>query len=286
MNWNNWLLENEIILRLSFFFGVFAIVALWEWRAPRRTLVLKKSVRWFNNLLIIFINSLILRLIFPTAAVGIAFLAQQNNWGFFNVYQAPLALSVIASVIILDFTVYLQHVIAHSLPLLWRIHRVHHVDLDYDVTTGARFHPLEIILSILVKFSAILLLGVPVIAVIIFEIMLNATAMFNHGNIKLPKKLDKIMRWFLVTPDMHRIHHSIERDETNSNFGFSLTWWDRIFGTYKEQARAGQTGMTIGIHNYTNPKETNHIWGMLMLPFKKMPNDYFINSKDKNIKED
>jgi sterol desaturase/sphingolipid hydroxylase (fatty acid hydroxylase superfamily) len=280
MNWNEWLIANEVGIRLGFFFGVFAIMALWELASPRRVLSVSKPLRWINNLGLVFLNSFVLRLLFPAAAVGVAVFATQQGWGLLNYYQLPLLWSVIIAVITMDFVIYVQHVMVHAIPLLWRFHRVHHADLDYDVTTGARFHTLEIILSMLIKFATILLLGPPVVGVIIFEVMLNATAMFNHANIRLPDAVDRMLRWVLVTPDMHRVHHSVEDNETNSNFGFSLTWWDRLFGTYIAQPRAGQTGFTIGIHKYRDEKQVDRLPGMLMLPFIGKVSGYAINRRE------
>jgi len=280
MNWNEWLINNEVIIRMSFFFGVFTIMAVWELLTPRRKLTTSKSLRWLNNLGLVFLNSIVLRLLFPAAAVGVALFAEQHGWGLFNYYQLPFLVSVLLAVVIMDFVIYVQHVMVHALPALWRLHRVHHADVDYDVTTGARFHPLEIILSMLIKFATILLLGPAVVAVIIFEVMLNATAMFNHANVKLPLALDSVLRLFLVTPDMHRVHHSVEDNETNSNFGFSLPWWDRLFGTYIDQPREGHDDMVIGIHKYNNPKQVNRILGMLMLPFKGNISGYAINRRE------
>ena len=185
----------------------------------------------------------------------------------------------------MDFIIYLQHVMVHAIPVLWRLHRVHHADPDYDVTTGARFHPIEIILSMLIKFATIMLLGPAVVAVIIFEVMLNAMAMFNHGNVGLPRGLDTVLRFFVVTPDMHRVHHSVEDDETNSNFGFSLSWWDRLFGTYREQPRAGHENMKIGIHHYHDNKQVVWLSGMLILPFMGKVSGYVINRRDWNKSE-
>jgi sterol desaturase/sphingolipid hydroxylase (fatty acid hydroxylase superfamily) len=280
MTFNEFILENEVIIRLSFFFGVFAFMVLWEIIAPRRALTVSKFIRWSNNLGLVFFNSFILRILFPAAAVGVAAFAQTHGWGLLNYYELPLLLAVIIAVIAMDFIIYLQHVMVHAVPLLWRLHRVHHADLDYDVTTGARFHTLEIILSMLIKFATIIVLGAPVVAVVIFEVVLNALAMFNHGNVGLPKSLDSFLRWFIVTPDMHRVHHSVEDDETNSNFGFNLTWWDRLFGTYREQPRGGQLGFTIGIHKYRDLKQTNLIMGMLLLPFKGKVSEYAINTRN------
>jgi len=285
MFFDEFLLANEKEVRMSFFFGMLVLIGLWEVVAPRRALTISKAVRWTNNLGLVFLNSFIVRVIFPAAAVGVAQLASEKGWGLFNYYDVPYWYGVIAAVIIMDFVIYIQHVMVHAIPMLWRLHRVHHADPDYDVTTGSRFHPIEILLSMLIKFATILLLGPAVIAVIIFEIMLNATAMFNHGNIGLPKVVDKVMRWFLVTPDMHRVHHSVEDDETNSNFGFSLTWWDRIFGTYREQPRGGQIGMKIGIHKFNDPKQVSWLPGLLTLPFKGKISGYTINRRQWSDKE-
>ena len=277
MNWQQFVLENEVGIRLGFFFGIFGVMVVWELLAPRRALTVSKTLRWVNNLGLVFLNSFVLRLLFPAAAVGVAAWVQQQGWGLLNLYQVPTTAAVILSVIAMDFVIWVQHVLFHAIPVLWRLHRVHHADLDYDVTTGARFHTIEIILSMLIKFATIALLGPPVVAVVIFEVMLNATVMFNHGNVGLPPRLDRVLRWVLVTPDMHRVHHSVEDDEANSNFGFSLTWWDRLFGTYREQPRAGHEGMTIGIHKYRDPKVVDLLPGMLALPFIGPITGYAIN---------
>ena len=279
MSFYDFVLENEKTIRVSFFVGMLAVMAIWEVLAPRRALTVSKLVRWTNNLGLVFFNSFVVRILFPTAAVGVAVMAAENQWGLFNLIELPVWFAVLASVVIMDFVIYLQHIMVHAVPLFWRLHRVHHADLDYDVTTGARFHTLEIILSMLIKFATILLLGPPVVAVIIFEVLLNAMAMFNHGNVGLPKTLDNFLRWFVVTPDMHRVHHSVEDDETNSNFGFNLSWWDRLFGTYRDQPRAGHTNMTIGIHNFTEPKQCSWISGMLAMPFIGKVTDYAINRR-------
>lgn len=287
MTFNEFILTNEVTIRLSFFFGVFAIMAIWEVIAPRRALTVSKTIRWVNNLGLVFFNSFIIRILFPAAAVGVAAFAETHGWGLLNYYELPDyylpgILAIVIAVVAMDFIIYLQHVMVHAVPLLWRIHRVHHADLDYDVTTGARFHTIEIILSMLIKFATIIVLGAPVVAVVIFEVVLNALAMFNHGNVGLPKSLDTFLRWFIVTPDMHRVHHSVEDDETNSNFGFNLTWWDRLFGTYRDQPRGGQLGFTIGIHKYRDIKQTNWITGMMMLPFKGKVSEYAINTRSWN----
>ena len=285
MSFEEILLANEKEVRMGFFFGMLLIVGLWELLSPKRTLLISKTVRWVNNLGLVFLNSVILRVLFPAAAAGVAVFASEQGWGLFNYVEVPFWLAVIASIIIMDFVIYIQHVMVHAIPMLWRLHRVHHADLDYDVTTGARFHPIEIILSMLIKFATILLLGTPIIAVIIFEIVLNATAMFNHGNISLPKAFDKYLRFWLVTPDMHRVHHSTEDDEANSNFGFSLPWWDRLFGTYRDQPRAGHQEMTIGINKFRDPKQVSWLPGMLALPFIGKMSGYVINRRQWTDKE-
>jgi len=280
MNFEQFVLAHEPTIRLSFFLGIFITVAIWEFAAPRRALTVSKPLRWANNLGLVVLNTVLLRLVFPLAAVGMAAFCVKNGWGVLNHFQVPFAVAAPVAVIAMDFVIWLQHVMVHAVPALWRLHRVHHADLDYDVTTGARFHPIEIILSMLIKFATITVLGPPVVAVVIFEVLLNATAMFNHGNIRLAGGIDRVLRRFVVTPDMHRIHHSVEDDETNSNFGFNLPWWDRLFGTYRNQPRAGHEGMRIGIHGYNDPREVDRLDGMLLLPFKGEITDYAINRRN------
>ncbi|MDH3971610.1 MAG: sterol desaturase family protein [Gammaproteobacteria bacterium] len=279
MNINEFIMTNEVPVRLGFFFGIFIIMAVWEILAPKRALTLSKAVRWTNNLGLVFFNSFILRLLFPVAAVGMAAFASEQGWGLLNYYPVPAMAAIVVSVIAMDLIIYLQHVLVHAVPVLWRLHRVHHADPDYDVTTGARFHPIEIILSMLIKFATIVVLGPPLVAVVIFEVILNATAMFNHGNVSLPGRLDQVLRWLVVTPDMHRVHHSVEDDEANSNFGFSLPWWDHLFGTYRDQPRAGHEGMTIGIHKYRSTQQVSWLPGMLVLPFMGKVSGYVINRR-------
>lgn len=276
---NEFILSNEITIRLSIFFGVFVVMALWELIAPRRALTVSKAVRWANNIALVFLNSIVLRLLFPLAAVGMAIFANEQGWGVLNYNDIPYLLAIVISVVVMDFIIYLQHVMVHAVPALWRLHRVHHADPDFDVTTGSRFHPLEIILSMLIKFAVIAVLGPPVVAVIFFEVILNATSMFNHSNVRLNVAFDKILRLIVVTPDMHRVHHSIEDDEANSNFGFSLPWWDRLFGTYKDQPRGGHENMTIGIHDYNEAKQVTWLSGILWLPFVGKINSYAINRR-------
>jgi sterol desaturase/sphingolipid hydroxylase (fatty acid hydroxylase superfamily) len=279
MNVDEFILQHEIAIRLGFFFSVFALMALWEILAPRRALTVSKRARWANNLGLVALNSVLLRLVFPAAAVGAALFASRQGWGAFNYLPAPGWLAMSASVVILDFAVYLQHMMFHAAPLLWRLHRVHHADLDFDVTTGARFHPVEIVLSMLIKFTVILVLGPPVMAVIIFEVLLNATSMFNHGNVRLPQAVDRLMRLFIVTPDMHRVHHSVLDEETNSNFGFNLSLWDRLFGTYRAQPAAGHEGMTIGIRTFRDPERCTRLIGMLIMPLLGKVTDYAVNRR-------
>ena len=279
MSFEDVILQNEMLIRLGCFFGIFAVMAIWEVLAPRRVLTVSKAVRWANNLGLVFSNSFVLRLMFPAAAVGMAAFTSEQGWGIFNYYDVSPVVAVIASVVAMDFIIYLQHIMVHAVPMLWRLHRVHHADLDFDVTTGARFHTFEIILSMLIKFATIVVLGPPVVAVVIFEVVLNATAMFNHSNVRLAPGLDRVLRWIVVTPDMHRVHHSVEDDEANSNFGFNLPWWDRLFGTYRDQPRAGHENMNIGIHTYRDPRLVSWLHGMLWLPFVGEINSYAINRR-------
>lgn len=276
---DSFLQTHEPAIRLVFFFGIFAVMALWEVLAPRRALTVGKAVRWVNNLGLVALNTVLLRLLFPAAAVGMAVLAADRGWGLLNHYEIPPWLAIPLALIALDFAIWLQHVMVHAIPALWRLHRVHHADPDFDVTTGSRFHPVEIVLSMLIKLAAVALLGAPVIAVIVFEILLSATALFNHSNVRLPGKVDRVLRWFVVTPDMHRVHHSVDDDETNSNFGFNLPWWDRLFGTYRAQPRAGHAGMVIGICGYSQPRDVSWLPGLLMLPFRGKTDSYVINRR-------
>jgi len=270
---------HEAAIRLGFFLGIFALVALWEVLSPRRMLTVSKAVRWVNNLGLVALDTVLLRLLFPAAAVGMAAVATEQGWGLLSHFQVPFWISVPVALIAMDFVIWLQHVMVHAVPALWRLHRVHHADLDYDLTTGARFHPIEIVLSMLIKFAAIMVLGPPVVAVILFEVILNGMAMFNHGNVGLPSGLDRALRWLVVTPDMHRVHHSVEDDETNSNFGFNLSWWDRLFGTYRDQPRGGHEHMTIGIRKYRDPREVAWLPGLLALPFRGRITGYAINRR-------
>ncbi len=269
----SWILNHEPAIRLGAFLGIFAVMALWELVGARRRLTTGKGARWFANLGITVVNTVVVRFIFPTAAVGMAVVAAERGWGVLNQVSAPAAVTIVAAVLFLDLAIYLQHVMFHAVPMFWRLHMVHHADVDFDVTTGLRFHPVEIVLSMLIKLGVVLILGPPVVAVLIFEVLLNATAMFNHGNVRIGTLLDRVLRWFVVTPDMHRVHHSVVPQETNSNFGFNLPWWDRLFGTYKAQPAAGQEGMTIGLEQYQEQRRQSLAW-MLVLPFSGRPGKY------------
>jgi sterol desaturase/sphingolipid hydroxylase (fatty acid hydroxylase superfamily) len=271
--------NHEAAIRLGSFLGVFALMAFWEILAPRRTLTQPKGSRWLNNIGLVVFNTALLRVVFPVAAIGVAEYAQLRQWGLFNLIEVHPAIALVVSVIVLDAAIYLQHVMFHAVPLLWRLHRVHHADLDFDVTTGARFHPIEILLSMLIKFAVIVLLGPPLAAVVIFEVLLNAMAMFNHSNVRLPLALDDVLRRIIVTPDMHRVHHSHLADETNSNFGFNLSVWDRVFGTYRAQPAAGHTDMVIGIDTFRDPARCVKLSGLLFMPFTGKITDYAINRR-------
>jgi sterol desaturase/sphingolipid hydroxylase (fatty acid hydroxylase superfamily) len=251
-------------------------MVVWEVAMPRRARALTRRVRWPSNLGIVAFNTVLLRLVVPTTAVGLALLSQEQSWGLFNNLAIPFWLSIGLSVLLLDLAIYLQHVMFHAVPALWRLHRMHHADLDFDVTTGARFHPIEIVLSMGIKLAVIVVLGAPAIAVLIFEVALNATSMFNHGNVRIAPKVDGLLRLLVVTPDMHRVHHSVLPDETNSNFGFNLPWWDRLLGTYRAQPVAGHDGMTIGIEQFRTSRD-QWLDRMLAQPFHGTVGEYPIN---------
>jgi len=263
-------MEHETLIRLVVFLGLFALFALVEAKAPRRVRSQTRRQRWVTNWAIILLDTLTLRLLafaLPLLAVGAAMDAQSNGWGVMNTLDLPLWLAVILTILIFDFAIWLQHLITHKVPFLWRFHRVHHADRDIDVTTAIRFHPVEIALSMVLKIGLVYLLGPPAIGIILFEIILNGTAMFNHANWRLPLRLDALLRLFLVTPDMHRVHHSDDRAEHDSNYGFSLSIWDRMFGTYIAQPQKGHEGMTIGLQ-WQDDRPAKLGWA-LMLPFRR-----------------
>ena len=261
----NFIIMHEAQIRVCVFAGIFAAIALWELIAPRRFLQVSRIFRWANNLGIVVINTIILRLLFPAAAVGAAIFATSYNFGLFNFVLWPIWIEVLFSLIVLDLLIYAQHVMFHAFPTLWRVHRIHHADVDFDVSTGVRFHPIEILLSMMIKMAAIVVLGAAPLAVIIFEVLLNGTSMFNHGNIKLPQLVDKWVRFVLVTPDMHRVHHSVIAEETDRNFGFNLSCWDRIFGTYKAQPYAGHRNMAVGLEQFREPRMQS-LWKLILMP--------------------
>ena len=271
-------MRNEIAVRIGFFLGIFALVAIWELIAPRRALTTSKTWRWVSNMGITILSPLVLYLVFPVLAVGMAFKAQESGWGLLNNYNLPYWLAVVVGVVVLDFVIYIQHVMFHAVPALWRLHMVHHADLDFDVTTGLRFHPIEIMLSMVIKLAVIVVLGPSALAVMIFEVVLNGTAMFNHGNIRLPLNIDRVLRLLVVTPDMHRVHHSVLPREANTNFGFNLPWWDRLFGTYRAQPTGGHEGMTIGLGQFRDAKRLTLPW-MLALPFIGKTGNYPIGGR-------
>jgi len=263
-------IANENLLRMSVFLGVFITMMVLEAVFPRKKRTIPRRKRWVTNLAIIFADTVAVRFLVPILAVGVAAYASVSGWGLFNIVEAPIWLEIILSIIILDMLIYWQHVAFHFIPPLWALHKVHHVDRDIDVTTGIRFHPLEILISMGYKFACLIVLGVPVVAIILFEILLNASAMFNHANMRLPLKVDRVLRLFIVTPDMHRVHHSIIEAETNSNYGFNLSLWDRIFGSYIPQPQDGHDGMTIGLEEYQTEKPARFWWSMA-LPFLPKP---------------
>lgn len=256
-----------MVVRLAGAAALFAALAFWEWRAPRRKLSAGRWSRWPGNLGILMIDVVVVRLLVPTAAVGFALLAADRGWGLFHLLPVPYWAALVGSVIALDLTIYGQHVVFHRVPWLWRVHRMHHADVDIDLTTGVRFHPIEILLSLAIKIAAVVGLGAPAVAVVIFEVLLNATSMFNHANVALPPWLEPVARWIVVTPQMHQIHHSVARDETDSNFGFNLPWWDHLFGTYRAQPAAGEQRLVIGLPIFRDRVERS-IVRLLTQPFR------------------
>jgi sterol desaturase/sphingolipid hydroxylase (fatty acid hydroxylase superfamily) len=263
---NAFVIDNQLLVRLLSFIGILIIMALWEVLTPRRHLTTSKRVRWFTNLSLTCMDAILVRILFPVSATTVASIAVERGWGILA-FLSPGGVSAgIISIVILDFAIYGQHVLFHKVPIFWSLHKMHHTDLDIDVTTGARFHPLEIILSMLVKMGVILLVGVPPWAFLMFEALLNGTSMFNHSNVRMALRVDTTVRRFLVTPDMHRVHHSVIILEFNSNFGFNLPWWDRMFGTYRDQPAAGHESMKIGLANYRDPTRLR-LLNLLVLPF-------------------
>lgn len=264
------ILTHEPLIRLVVFLGIFCAVAVSEILWPRRTLTVPKMRRWIANLGIFAMSTLAVRLLFPLSAVAFAGLCQQKGWGILHHVTGAAGLKIVLGAVLLDGAIYGQHVVFHLVPTLWRLHRMHHADLDYDVTTGNRFHPIEIIMSMGVKLVVIAILGTAPLAVLIFEILLNGTAMFNHGNFRLPLAVDALLRRVIVTPDMHRVHHSTRILETNSNYGFCLSIWDRLFKTYCSQPQKGHLGMVIGLEEYRKAEDVT-FGRMLRMPLDPLP---------------
>ena len=260
-------MTHEPLIRLTVFAAILGAMVLWELAAPRRRQHIPKVLRWSNNFALVALDTVLLRLSFPILAVGFAQMATANSWGLFNLVEVPSWLAITASIVILDFAVYLQHVMFHKVPLLWRLHRMHHADLEFDATTALRFHPIEILISMAIKMAVVAILGPPAVAVLLFEIILNGTALFNHSNIRMSERIDRVLRVLVVTPDMHRVHHSTKFHEANSNYGFNLPWWDRLLGTYTAVPEDGHQRMTIGLPTFRNRRE---LWldRMLTQPFR------------------
>ncbi|MGJ8693977.1 MAG: sterol desaturase family protein [Thalassotalea sp.] len=261
-------MTNEVWWRLGCFFTVLVLMMLVEWQKPARQSSVKNSQRWSANFALVFASSLLARLTVPVGLTAVALYHQTHNIGLFNYFTLPNWLTIVASLLLLDMLIYWQHRLFHQVPMLWRLHRVHHADAHVDTSTGLRFHPIEIILSIVIKLLAISILGVPAIAVLIFEITLNALALFNHANIRLPSAIEKPLRLVLMTQILHRIHHSQVVSETNSNYGFSVIWWDKLFGSYKSCALKSDDELALGLTEYPDAKQNASFWQLLIMPFK------------------
>jgi sterol desaturase/sphingolipid hydroxylase (fatty acid hydroxylase superfamily) len=272
MDWR----ATEPLIRLGCFSGVLVLTALAEFALPRRRLRYRRGARWTSNLGLALLNTLLIRAVLPMGAVGVAVAAETQHWGILNSVSSPAWLAVLLAFLALDFIIYLQHVLFHAVPALWRLHMVHHADHDVDLTTGLRFHPLEMLVSMGLKCAAVVLLGAPALSVLLFEVVLNASSIYSHGNVRLPGSLDKLLRMALVTPDMHRIHHSTRAEETNSNFGFNFAWWDRLLGTYRSMPRDGHEKMEIGLNQFPDER-VERLPEMLALPFVGGKGDYAIN---------
>lgn len=259
---------HETTIRGVCFLIIFIVIASLEGVAPRRPLTVKRSLRWVGNLSIQLVNGILPRLLFPILPVGMAALCAQKGWGLLNVASVPTPAAILSSLLVLDLAIYAQHVLFHRVHFFWRIHRMHHTDMDLDLTSALRFHPLEIMISLLIKMAVVTALGPPAVAVFIFEVLLNVMAMFNHGNFRIPARMDDRLRKIVVTPDMHLVHHSIHRQESNHNFGFNVPWWDRLFGTYQAEPASGRERMVIGLTGFLNERYA-HFWKMILNPFEK-----------------
>jgi sterol desaturase/sphingolipid hydroxylase (fatty acid hydroxylase superfamily) len=270
--------QDEAFIRLTAFAGIFATVAVWELAAPRRRMFYTRRTRWPHNLGLLLVDVAAVRVLAPGAVIGVALAAEKLGWGLLNVVSVPWWVAFPVGIVLLDLVIYFQHVTFHAVPMLWRLHRVHHADQEFDVTTGTRFHPIEILLSIVIKCAAVAAIGAPALAVLVFEVLLNATAMFNHANASLPAGAERWVRWLVVTPDMHRVHHSVLYDEYSSNFGFNLPWWDRLFGTYRAQPRLGHDAMSIGVDAFRSPEDLR-LGHLLIQPFQNTPGQYPITRR-------
>lgn len=269
-------MTNPDSIRIGAFAAMFLVMAFWEIVAPRRPLMASKALRWSGNLGVLAIDTVLVRLLVTLLPIEMAQKVQGAGWGILNIVSLPYWLKVLIGLILLDLAIYLQHVMFHAVPIFWRLHMMHHADVDFDFTTGVRFHPVEIILSMAIKLAAVAVIGPQPLAVLLFEVFLNATSMFNHGNVRLPLAIDRYLRLIVVTPDMHRVHHSVVARETNSNFGFNFPWWDRIAGTYRAQPQAGHEGITIGLTQFQGIQRQTLPW-MLLLPFRGKRGEYPIN---------
>lgn len=272
------MMEFEGAIRLAAFLGVFLAVALWEGFRPRRKRSVRRGARWPGNLGLLTIDAILVRVLAPGAAIAIAMTAGTGGWGLLNVLSTPAWLAIICGVVLLDAAMYFQHVMFHAVPALWRLHRVHHADLDFDVTTGLRFHPVEILASTAIKCAVVAAAGAPAVAVLVFEVLLNAAAMFNHANASVPERVERWLRWVVITPDVHRVHHSVQYDESSSNFGFNLPWWDRLFGTYRAQPRIGHAAMVIGVDAFRSEGDLR-LGNLLLQPLRDTPGQYPINRR-------
>ncbi|NMR25978.1 sterol desaturase family protein [Pseudoalteromonas sp. NEC-BIFX-2020_015] len=262
-------MTNEALWRLGAFLTILTVMMIVEAMSPARTSPVAARKRWFANFSLVVLASVLARLTIPIGLTSVALYCQQHTIGVFNQFTLPLWLAVVLSLLLLDIVIYWQHRLFHKVPLLWRLHRVHHVDPHVDTSTGLRFHPLEIILSIIIKLIIVVLLGVPALAVLIFEIALNGLALFNHANISLPNKVERVLRYVLITQQLHRIHHSQTVTETNSNFGFSVTWWDRLFGSYTPYAKLSDDTLNIGLKEFSTSNSHSRLVSLIVMPFKK-----------------
>jgi sterol desaturase/sphingolipid hydroxylase (fatty acid hydroxylase superfamily) len=272
----------EGLIRFGAFFTVFVAVASWEALAPRRRQAWRRLKRWPHNLGLVAVDTILLRALAPGAAVAVAMTAENGGWGLLNTAPLPGWMAVALGIVLLDLAVYFQHVMFHAVPTLWRLHRVHHADLEFDVTTGLRFHPVEILISTAIKCAAVAAIGATPVTVLVFEVLLNATAMFNHANASLPGAVDRWVRQVVVTPDMHRVHHSVRYEESASNFGFNLPWWDRLFGTYRAQPAAGHEAMTIGVDAFRSAEDLR-LDRLLLQPLRDTPGRYPINGRRETV---